>query len=110
MATAIEEIRQSMTPLNETEIGALLEQEYGEFRMKLQGPDGNPVSFTVRELSISNEKRIVKTIKTAVGPVLKVVGSAKWTAMAGASQLEFRNHLRSGELDGVRTGLWPPDH
>jgi hypothetical protein len=84
---AIDEVRESLKPLTDAEVSKMLEQEYGEYDLKLKGPNGE-VTFTIRELSISREKKIVKAIKKAIAPVLKTISSAEWESMVGASSLE----------------------
>lgn len=88
LSDAIDSLRKTMAPLSDVEIKSLLEQEYGEFNIPAKDPHGSAVVYTIRELSLANEQRVLKAVRTSVGPILKVLSSVEWQSLAGASQLE----------------------
>jgi hypothetical protein len=87
LTEAIEKLREAAKPLSDEEIGKLLEQEYGTFPVKLAGPVG-PVEFTICELPVSAEKKLLKSLRGAIAPILKLISSDEWAKLAGAAPLE----------------------
>lgn len=103
LAAALEELREAAKPLSDDDLHKLLEQEYGTFDVRLSGPSG-AVTVTIRELPIAAEKKLLTTIRKAIGPVLKVISTVEWESLAGASQLERLDkiiELVPGSLDVV---------
>lgn len=65
---AIERFRKEMAPPSEQDIQKLLEQEYVEFSFEIHTGKDATKHFTIRELPIEVEKKILKKVKTILVP------------------------------------------
>ncbi len=89
---AIDEMREVAKPLDDKELQMLLSQEYTTFPVKLAVGDAER-TFTIRELTGTAEKKIIKTIQGTIAPIMKAMSSAEWTKLSGASQADVVTHV-----------------
>lgn len=73
----LEEIRKSLTPPSPEEIQSLLGQAYAEFKVKLRN-DGTEIEFTIAELPVSVDVKVIKLVQSNLAPHMKEVASMEW--------------------------------
>lgn len=71
----IEELRKTLVPPTPEELTTLLNQEYVEFTFKAKNRE-----FTIRELPLATETRVLKLIQTNLKSFLTEVGRLDWEA------------------------------
>lgn len=84
---AIADMQEVNKPLDDAELAKLLGQEYGVFSVRLTVAE-QLTDFTVRELPVAAEKRLMLAIKSAIGPLLQAISADDWKSLAGASMLD----------------------
>ncbi len=82
----IEEYRKQLTPPTPEELTTLLNQEYVEFPVKLRNGNGTVKTFTIRELPLEAETKLMKAIQKTLGERLVEIGRLDWSA--GMSMVE----------------------
>jgi hypothetical protein len=73
----IEEYRKALTPPSAEEIQVMLDQEYVEYTLNLR-VGGATRSFTIMELPMAAETRIVKAVRRTLAERLKEISSIDW--------------------------------
>lgn len=83
----IEEFRKQATPPSPDELQKLLDQEYVTVTLKLPSEaPGAMAEYTLQELPVAAERRLLLDLKKQIGPLLKDVAALKWDP--GASMME----------------------
>lgn len=76
----LEEFRKAMTPPSAEELQKVLDQEYLSFGLKLRGRSGATKEFTIQELPMATEAKVVKMLQKTLGSRLKDFSSVEWSA------------------------------
>lgn len=96
----IEEYRKMLTPPTPDELGVLLNQEYAEFPVKLKGDDGKVRQFTIRELPLEAETKLMKAVQRTLGERLVEIGRLDWSAgMSTVERIEKIMTMVPGAVD-----------
>lgn len=76
----LDEIRKANEPLKPEELTKLINQEYLEFTFTMQRNGVRAArEFTIRELPVKMENRIIKTLRKTLSSSLKELSSLEWT-------------------------------
>lgn len=87
MERVIADIRKANTPLSPDEVSKLLEQEYATFTFRLTDSAGTVRSFTIRELPIAAEKKLMAVIRSSIVSRMKDFAAINWADTGGEGQL-----------------------
>ncbi len=80
---AIERFRKEMAPPSEQDIQKLLSQEYMEFSVDVKTREGTTRTFTIREVPIDVEKKILKKVKTILVPFASDLSALSMNMLEG---------------------------
>lgn len=80
---AIERFRKEMAPPSEQDIQKLLSQEYMEFSVDVKTREGTTRTFTIREVPIDVEKKILKKVKTILVPFASDLSALSMNLLEG---------------------------
>lgn len=80
---AIERFRKEMAPPSEQDIQKLLSQEYVEFTVEVKSSQGKSRTFTIREVPIDVEKKILKKVKNILVPFASDLSALSMNLLEG---------------------------
>jgi hypothetical protein len=80
---AIERFRKEMAPPSDEDVQKLLSQEYAEFTVEVKPRTGEKKTFTIVELPIEVEKKILKKIRTILIPFATELSALSMNLLEG---------------------------